>query len=100
MSTVNPADVANVVKGVYSVNKETANKGGIVFSAIFLGVFLLATAVTGYIAVQSNLNNKCKDTTFGVNIATNKASRIFMIVMIVASIMSILAAFAGIGMHF
>lgn len=99
------ADTTNVktamaLKGLYSVNKETAKKGGIVFSAIFLGVFLLATAVTGYIAVQSNLNNKCKDTTFGVNIATNKASRIFMIVMIVASIMSILAAFAGIGMHF
>ena len=72
-------------------------KGGIAISSIVFGVFLLATAMIGYVGVQSNLNNKCNDNTLGVKIATNKTSRGFMFGMIVIAIMMILAAFAGIG---
>ena len=97
---VPPSAVAEVVRNVYTQNKATSNKGGIAISAVILGVFLLATAVTGYIGVQSNINNKCNDNTLGVKIATNKTSRGFMIGMIVIAVIMILAAFAGIGIHF
>lgn len=81
------------------VPSPTAQKAGIAISSVIFGVFLLATAVTGYIGVQSNINNKCNDNTLGVKIATNKTSRGFMFGMIVIAILMILAAFAGIGIQ-
>jgi hypothetical protein len=83
----------------YVIPANTAHKGGIALSSIILGIFLLATATTGFIGVQSNLKNKCSTNTFGVKIATSNPSKYFLITMIVFGILMILAAFAGIGVH-
>ena len=92
--------VAEALKGMYSNNKGVAQQGGIAFSGVAFAVLFLTTSVLGYIAVQSNLNNKCNDNTVGVKIATNRSSRIFMIVMMVFTILMIVGAFAGIGLRF
>ena len=81
----------------YSAPTPEVHKAGMVISGVIVGVFSLATAVTGYIGVQSNLNNKCNDNTLGVRLATNRTSRIFMILMIVAALIMISTAFMGIG---
>jgi hypothetical protein len=65
------------------------------YFGIIIGVFWLASSLVGFIGVQSNLKNKCKDNTFGVDIATNLPSKYFMISMIVLSIIMILGSFAG-----
>jgi hypothetical protein len=64
---------------------------GVIFSTLWL-----ATAVNGYIAVTSNLNNKCNDNTVGVKIATNRTTRWYMVAMIVMSLIMLILSLMGV----
>lgn len=69
---------------------------GVSIVGVLFSVLWLATSVNGYIAVTSNLNNKCKDDTIGVRIATNRTTRWFMVAMIVMSLIMLILSLMGV----
>lgn len=83
-----------IVKAAVNANRaemiKTVKTGSFSIIGLTIAVLWLATSVNGYIAVSSNLNNKCNDNTVGVKIATNRTTRLFMIAMIVMSLLMVI----------
>jgi multidrug transporter EmrE-like cation transporter len=90
------AEVANAEALKASRQFIKVAKPGVSIVGVIFSTLWLATAVNGYIAVTSNLNNKCNDTTVGVKIATNRTTRWYMVAMIVMSLIMLILSLMGV----